>query len=456
MSKSFVGGHALIMGMGSEEDLPNTVDDALGLAEILKDPARCAYPADQVELLTGEGADRRGMLSGLDKLASRADEKSTVVIYFSGHGYQVKSSIGDFYYLMPFGYNIERLKDTAISGVEFADKLEAIKAQKLLLLLDCCHAGGLTELKAPGLQFAKAPLPAEAQGLFAQGRGRVVIASSRKDELSWGGKPYSAFTLALIEAFCGLGASKQDGFVRAADLAMYAREKVPGRTKGRQHPILHFKEADNFVLAYYSGGEAEPKGLPFAEEPEIEPQAGAWSRGRVFDQRGQTVHGPQTNIAGNVQGPVFSGQFSGPVSMGGEAVDMRGSTGAIYKPSGSVSQHIGDKISITGDGNIIGNRSRSTVIKQTMSTEEFLQQLKALRQELEEVGLDPEIAGEVKSNLDVVDSQAHKEQPNRIILMNRLKSVVQMLDAVNGASGAIEKVQGLAATLLATAGQLFR
>jgi hypothetical protein len=66
--------------------------------------------------------------------------------------------------------------------------------------------------------------------------------------------------------------------------------------------------------------------------------------GSVFDQRGQTVHGAQTNIAGNVHGPVFSGQFSGPVAMVGEAVDMRDSVGAIYKPSGPVNQHIGDKI----------------------------------------------------------------------------------------------------------------
>lgn len=34
----------------------------------------------------------------------------------------------------------------------------------------------------------------------------------------------------------------------------------------------------------------------------------------VFDQRGQTVHGSQTNIAGNVSGNVFSGIFSGPVN----------------------------------------------------------------------------------------------------------------------------------------------
>jgi hypothetical protein len=34
----------------------------------------------------------------------------------------------------------------------------------------------------------------------------------------------------------------------------------------------------------------------------------------AFDQRGQTVHGSQTNIAGNVNGPVLSGNFSGPVN----------------------------------------------------------------------------------------------------------------------------------------------
>jgi tetratricopeptide (TPR) repeat protein len=52
------------------------------------------------------------------------------------------------------------------------------------------------------------------------------------------------------------------------------------------------------------------------------------------DQRGQTVHGPQTNIDGSVQGPVLSGQIDGPVAAGaGDAVDLRGSIGPIYKPS---------------------------------------------------------------------------------------------------------------------------
>jgi tetratricopeptide (TPR) repeat protein len=60
----------------------------------------------------------------------------------------------------------------------------------------------------------------------------------------------------------------------------------------------------------------------------------------------QTINSPQTNIFGNVQGEVLSGKFEGPVATGagGEAVDMRNSSGTIYKPSGRVEQHIGDEI----------------------------------------------------------------------------------------------------------------
>ncbi len=346
---SFDYGHALLVGIGA--DLPNTVDDAVGLANMLKDSERCAYPPEQVHLLTGEDATRERVLSAFGALSRSTDDRSTVLVYFSGHGYRVASSTGEFYYLLPHGYDLERLYQTAISGEEFTECLRGVPAQKLLVLLDCCHAGGVgadSAAKAPGgLQLAKSPLPPEAHALLAEGSGRVLIASSQEDELSFGGRPYSAFTLALIEALSGIGVAKQDGTVRVTDLALHAREVVPGRTQRRQHPILHFEQADNFVLAYYAGGAAQPKGLPFTGEPEIEPEPGAWT---AFDQRGQTVHGPQTNIAGDVQGPVFSGTFQGPVAAGGgEAVDLRGAQGAVYKPTGAVEQQFGHRVAITGD-----------------------------------------------------------------------------------------------------------
>jgi Caspase domain len=276
MSQLFTHGHACIIGVGG--DLPNTIDDAVGLANILNDPERCAYPPEQVHLLTKDQAKRDDILAALDQLAQSTTTDSTVVVYFSGHGYQVASAMGEEYYLMPFGYDQTKLYKTAIKGTELTTKLRAIPAKKLLLLLDCCHAGGLDDATTLQYEAEKAPLPPEAQALFTEGKGRVVIASSQADEKSLAGRPYSAFTLALIEALAGKGASKKDGYVRVADLALYAREVVPRRTRDRQHPILNFDQADNFELAYYAAGAAEPKGLPFTAEPEIESEPGDFNR----------------------------------------------------------------------------------------------------------------------------------------------------------------------------------
>ena len=175
---------------------------------------------------------------------------------------------------MPYGYDLADLSETAISGREFADKLAKIPAERLLLLLDCCHAGGMADAQAktPGLTLSKAPLPPEAEALFAQGGGRVVVCSSRADEISLGGQPYSLFTRALIECLSGQGVSKLDGYVRALDLALHAREKVPAWSAQRQHPIAEVEKADNFIVAYYAAGAKSPipLDLPPVETAEVE------------------------------------------------------------------------------------------------------------------------------------------------------------------------------------------
>ncbi len=266
----FTHGHGLIIGVGA--DLPNTISDAKGIAGILQDPSRCAYPQHQVTLLTGEQASRKAILSAFETLAQTTDTESTVIIYFSGHGYQPPHTTEKKYYLLPYGYNIHSPDKTAISGDEFTNKLKAIPSKKLFVLLDCCHAGGIGDTKAPGLNITKKPLPQEALHLLFEGRGWLLLASSRENELSfiYPEEPYSVFTAAVIEAFCGRGMAKQDGYVRVTDLALYAGKVVPERTKEKQHPTLHFEGADNFVLAYYAGGDTQLKDLPFAGIPEIE------------------------------------------------------------------------------------------------------------------------------------------------------------------------------------------
>lgn len=271
----FSTGHAVVVGVGA--DLPNTVDDARAIADMLRDETRCGYPPDQVALLTAKEAGRAEVLKALADLAGRTDPESTVLIYYSGHGYFVPKGDEKQYFLLPYGYSLQNLPETAISDEEFTAALAKLKVKKLLLLLDCCHAAGLDQAKAPGLALEKGAMPPHALEMLKAGSGRVIIASSKASEVSFAGKPYSAFTQALIESLSGIGAAEQDGFVRVADLAMYTGFRVPGRTKDRQHPVLNFEKADNFPVAYYASGELKPKGTPFAIPAEIEPEPGQWS-----------------------------------------------------------------------------------------------------------------------------------------------------------------------------------
>lgn len=256
----FINGHALVIGVGA--DLPVTVEDATAIATMLEDPERCAYPPSQVTLLTEKGASRKKIVESLEQLATRATPEASVVIYFSGHGYEITTITGKAYFLMPYGYDINSLPSTAISGPELMRMLAAIPSKRMLILFDCCHAGGMDDSRLYGTRIVKAPLPSEGLELFAQGSGRVIIASCRADEKSLTGKPYSEFTNAIVAALAGAGTAEKDGYVRAADLAMHAREVVPKVTNDFQHPVMHFEQSDNFIVSYYAAGNKEPKELP--------------------------------------------------------------------------------------------------------------------------------------------------------------------------------------------------
>lgn len=274
MSQSFSKGHAVVIGVGA--DLPVTVEDARAISEALIDPTRCAYPSDQVRLLTGEGARRDDIISALTWLAKTAGQQDTAIVYFSGHG----TENPDFY-LVPYGFDWKDLTNTAISGFEFTKLLGEIRTQKLLVLLDCCHAGGQAEAK----NFIKSPMPPSVFDELARSGGRVVLASSRKDEVSWTGNPFSQFTMAVLEALCGFGAFERDGFARVLDLTLYVGRFVPNRTGDKQHPIVKVSDLkDNFAIAWYAGGDKTPKELSWQASVSPSPvvtdsaQIAAWRR----------------------------------------------------------------------------------------------------------------------------------------------------------------------------------
>src|SRR5262245_43009134 len=137
--------HALVIGVTEYQHIQRLprVCDAEDVAGILRDPGACGYHPANVVVLEEVDATRARILEELDRLAGRAGREATALVYFSGHGGR-PPRMGDSY-LMPIDGewgSRELLDTTAISSRVLGEKLAAIGADRLTVLLDCCHAGG--------------------------------------------------------------------------------------------------------------------------------------------------------------------------------------------------------------------------------------------------------------------------------------------------------------------------
>lgn len=293
-NQTFSNGYALLIGIGA--DLPVTVKDATAIYNLLLDPSRAAYSIEQVTLLTETSTTRQQILTAFDRLIEQVSQNpdTTVIVYYSGHGGAIKGLDGSSeYFLVPYDFNRSRIADTAISGIELTEKIEAIKARKLVVILDCCHAGGVPALKEVDKSFTKSPVPPDLLNVLGSGSGRVVVASSRENEYSYTGNPYSAFTACLLEALQGKAAVNKDGYARILDVLIYLFDQVPKRALGPQHPFVNkvLELGDNFPLCYYAGGSKFLSGESPSSEPNPAPTSLNSGQRRRMEQKREGLEG---------------------------------------------------------------------------------------------------------------------------------------------------------------------
>lgn len=258
--------HALVIGIANYRHinrLPATVlKDAHDIRDLLIANDVCGYPADNVQLLCDDQASVTGMRAALSALAQRTDGNSTVFLYISSHGGQIESGPDVGEYILPADAQLDLsisppqlIRETAISGDEFSDALDKIPARKAIVILDCCHAGGIGQIKH-GLQPAfKVGLPESYYDRLKAGRGRVLLASSRSSEFSHilPGAENSLFTKHLLAGLRG-GIPSEDGLIRVFDLFEYIQPRVSGEHPN-QHPIFKAEVEENFPVALYLGGQ---------------------------------------------------------------------------------------------------------------------------------------------------------------------------------------------------------
>jgi tetratricopeptide (TPR) repeat protein len=274
----FKHGYALLVGVGnckySRWSLPVTIKDVTAIKNVLTDPGLCGYgdDDDHLRLLCNNLATKEKIMEGLIWLKSIAeqDPEATIIVYFSGHGW-LNPANGN-YYLIPHDVNPTKIADSAVVGSDFAKALQAINSQKLLVILDCCHAQGvvaakgLVEFKLPNGDDLSAPegfMPQSAKGQFATlvaGKGVAMLASSDYDQISWIKKDQtcSVFTSHLIDALRGAGNSVGDQEVTVMNLVDYLGKTVAATARAehqaQQDPQMEFKGSNYFPIALLCGG----------------------------------------------------------------------------------------------------------------------------------------------------------------------------------------------------------
>lgn len=257
----FTNGRALIVGVADYAEvkpLPEAVrNDARDIADLLRSPNYCGYPDDNVKVLINSEANLNGIRAALADLASSATADDTVTIFFSGHGAQLGAAAARSSALIPYDCKLSDIAGTSLPEIELTAALANIKAARLLVILDACHAGGAASLKGESDDgFLEGFDEKSLQGL-AIGVGRVVIASSRSSETSLvlAGARNSVFTTAILDGLKGGASASLDGTIKVFDLFNYVSEMVRKAVPGRQHPI--FKASDleeNFPIALALGG----------------------------------------------------------------------------------------------------------------------------------------------------------------------------------------------------------
>jgi len=203
---------AVIIGVSNYkrlEDVPGPANNAEELSQLLSR----IWGEEHIKLLLDDEATKAEIRTAINWLVSKEDTNDTVLFYFSGHG--------DKGYIAP--YNAYYAK-TWISSNELTSWLRALDSERVVTILDACYAGRFNSRLSDS--------------------GRVIIASSRANELSYSIGNHGVFTYYLLEAFSKFSRAdlNQDYDLSAEELFQYAEPETISKTEASaevvQHPVL--------------------------------------------------------------------------------------------------------------------------------------------------------------------------------------------------------------------------
>lgn len=252
--------YALIVGIATYKDtkipkLNYTTHDAQAIFDLLVNPDIAGFKKENIKFFLDGEATLFNIKDAISNwLFKNAKEDSIVFIFFAGHGGVEEDRLGIekdnlAKYLLPYDADFGNFFASALSNSDFNRLLLSIKSKRLVVFMDSCYSGGVSEKKARDVKIVEDPYEK-----MAEGEGRLVIAASQPDQRSFEDENLShgIFTYHLIEALKGNADLDNDGYVTAMELYKYLSETVTKTARrlagGVQEPILRGDLKTDFTL----------------------------------------------------------------------------------------------------------------------------------------------------------------------------------------------------------------
>ncbi|MCX7786850.1 MAG: caspase family protein [Spirochaetes bacterium] len=195
----------------------------------------------RVKELYNQEATKANILNQLEAL-QKTSSQDAVIIYLAGHGEVSK----DIWYFLPheviYPEREEEIKEKGISSSELASVLKRIPAQKVLMLIDTCKAGGAL-LAFRGYEDRR------ALQQLSRSTGIHIIAASTKEQYASeiADLQHGAFTYTILEGLGGKAATSSKT-ITARSLMAYVENQLPEITRKyyreAQYPVVDSRGMD--------------------------------------------------------------------------------------------------------------------------------------------------------------------------------------------------------------------
>lgn len=239
--------NALLIGVShcehGFEPLPGVQQDIAVMKQVLENPKIAAF--DEVQTLLNPNPQI--LAESLESFCQDRDVDDLLVIYFSGHGV-VLDDHGRFGLTTSMSRTNSKdkvVRSTLVSADLLQDILNDSKAERQVVLLDCCYRQPSTSASNPHLGGVNLP-----QYLGGVGRTIMTSATQARHAFVHKGADLSLYTFYLVEGL-RTGAADQncDGSISVEEWYAYAKRKVKQEIPAIEPQIYNVKAVQNLALA---------------------------------------------------------------------------------------------------------------------------------------------------------------------------------------------------------------